>query len=142
MAGSDLIVSPLQYDFIDDNYIVDGPAASNLCKNAGCTWHGHSVAQIITGPLNNSLGAAGSGGQVAEWVELHAEVLRDRRRSGRPRLNGRHMAGSRIDGPLGDPAPAVRIVAAEGVGLYGSGEDVKAAMGVLLPLADPVPSML
>lgn len=41
---------------------------------------------------------------------------------------------------LADPAPAVRIAAAECVGLYGSPEDVKAVMGVLMPLADPVAS--
>ncbi|MBL0159105.1 MAG: sulfatase-like hydrolase/transferase [Bryobacterales bacterium] len=38
---------------------------------------------------------------------------------------------------LADSAAAVRIVAAEAVGLYGSAEQLKAAMFVLLPLANP-----
>lgn len=38
---------------------------------------------------------------------------------------------------LADAAPAVRIVAAECVGQYGAAEQLKAAMDVLLPLADP-----
>jgi hypothetical protein len=58
---SDLPPRPIQYDFINNDYVADG-------ADTRSPWHGNRSASVATAVLNNATGAAGTGGLVAEPV--------------------------------------------------------------------------
>ena len=63
--GTDLSYLPVQYDFVLDDYIADGPNGT-LCGGGNpCPWHGNGAASVAAGFLDNQAAIAGSGGQVA-----------------------------------------------------------------------------
>lgn len=64
--GTDLPLSPVQYDFIDEDYFA-GEKNPEDCKGVdACIWHGNNSASVATGILNNHAAIAGTGGQVAQ----------------------------------------------------------------------------
>jgi len=62
-------VNPVQYDFVDDDRIADGPNPTNCTGGSSCFWHGTGSAGTATGILDDQRGAAGTGGLVADpWL--------------------------------------------------------------------------
>jgi uncharacterized sulfatase len=93
-------------------------------------------------PLERVLAAAelassGKTGAVAQLVKMLADSDSGVRYWAAMGLLMRKSA-EEVKKAMSDPAPAVRIVAAECVGLHGPAADLKAAIDVLLSLADPV----
>ena len=64
--NSDLPTNPIQYDFVQSDYFADGPNPVKCSSGNTCNWHGTGSAGVATGIVNNRLGAAGTGGQVAD----------------------------------------------------------------------------
>lgn len=64
----DLPYTPRQYDFTDGNYVADGTNPASCTGGSGCPWHGTGAAHVAVARLNNSYGAAGTGGQVADTM--------------------------------------------------------------------------
>ena len=56
---------PVQYDFLQDDYIADGPNQTGCGAANPCFWHGTGSAGVAAGIANNSLGYAGSGTFIA-----------------------------------------------------------------------------
>lgn len=60
---SDIPSLPLQYDFVQDDYLANGGPCTT---GSSCPWHGNNSASVAVGQLNNRYGAAGTGGLVAD----------------------------------------------------------------------------
>lgn len=81
---SDLITAapPVQYDFVNDDYVAAGENPAACTDGLPCPWHGNNSAGAAAGFLNNRYGGAGSGGQVAVPflflvdVRTHSNVTR------------------------------------------------------------------
>lgn len=56
---------PIQYDFLQDDYIADGPNPTPCSANNPCFWHGTGAAGVAAGTANNNLGYAGTGSFIA-----------------------------------------------------------------------------
>ena len=65
LAGSDLPLLPIQYDFIGDDYIAAGENPMSCTGGSSCPWHGNGSVSVAAAILNNREAIAGSGGQVA-----------------------------------------------------------------------------
>lgn len=63
----------LQRDFAADRPNVGAPNPVQ-CGGSPCPWHGHGVANVATGVLDNRQGAAGTGGQVADALLFHVDL--------------------------------------------------------------------
>lgn len=63
--GTDLPGTPVQYDFVGDDYVADGPNALSCTGGNPCPWHGNGSASVAAGFVDNMAADAGSGGQVA-----------------------------------------------------------------------------
>lgn len=57
---------PVQSDIVDDDTNAGGPNPMNCTGGTPCPWHGTGSSSVAVGVLNNSLGAAGTGGQIGE----------------------------------------------------------------------------
>lgn len=57
---------PIQYDFVENDYVADGENLARCTGGASCPWHGNRSASVAVGQLDNRYGAAGTGGLVAE----------------------------------------------------------------------------
>lgn len=75
-ADSDFPANPAQYDFIQGDYFADGPNVGNCGTGNPCCWHGTGSAGVATGIINNQLGAAGTGGLIADPILLKVNGLR------------------------------------------------------------------
>lgn len=64
---ADFPTTPLQYDFVDSDYNASG-ANPWSCGGTACPWHGTGAASVALSIHNNSTGAAGTGGQVADPI--------------------------------------------------------------------------
>ncbi len=64
---ADFPTTPLQYDFADGDYNAGGPNPWS-CGGTACPWHGTGAASVALSAINNSTGAAGTGGQVADPI--------------------------------------------------------------------------
>ncbi|TKB89778.1 MAG: hypothetical protein E8D40_13885 [Nitrospira sp.] len=74
--GTDFPIQPLQYDFVVGDYSVGAPSPT-LCSGGGaCPWHGTGSASVATGLVNNSAGAAGTGGLIADPMLFHLALKR------------------------------------------------------------------
>lgn len=72
---------PLQYD-IDFEDSFAGDAGPMSCGPGNpCWWHGTGSAGVATGVANNRLGAAGTGGQVADPILFRVNGTKDQRNS-------------------------------------------------------------
>jgi hypothetical protein len=65
-ADSDFPAIVGQYDFAADDYIADGPGTIGCGVGNPCFWHGTGATGVAAGVINNRLGAAGTGGLVAD----------------------------------------------------------------------------
>ncbi|HNO80207.1 MAG TPA: S8/S53 family peptidase [Phycisphaerae bacterium] len=65
-TDSDFPANPVQYDFVADDYFADGPNVTACGTGNPCFWHGTGAASVAAGFLNNMLGDAGTGGQIAD----------------------------------------------------------------------------
>jgi hypothetical protein len=68
-----------QWDFINNDAFADGPNAGSCGPGNPCFWHGTGSAGVAAGLLNNSGGAAGTGGLVANLLLLKSAGKRDQR---------------------------------------------------------------
>jgi hypothetical protein len=75
--GTDLPGTPIQYDFVGDDFIAGAMNPATCTGGAGCPWHGNGSASVATGLANNSAAAAGTGGTVADPMLFHTDI-RDR----------------------------------------------------------------
>lgn len=55
-----------QYDFPANDYIADGPGTIGCGPGNPCFWHGTGATGVAAGVINNRLGAAGTGGLIAD----------------------------------------------------------------------------
>ena len=76
-ADSDLPRSIPQYDFTDDDAFADGPNPAQCTDGSPCQWHGHGSTGTAVGAIDNQLGAAGSGGLVADPMLLKIDLSRN-----------------------------------------------------------------
>ena len=68
---SDLPSQPIQFNLIGGGSSFAGGANPVRCSGGSqCPWHGNKSASVAVGTLNNSAGAAGTGGQVADPILL------------------------------------------------------------------------
>ena len=74
--GTDLPPNPIQYDFVNDDYIVGGTNPGTCTGGATCRWHGNEAAGAALGLVNNRAGAAGTGGMVADAMLLHIKTTK------------------------------------------------------------------
>jgi hypothetical protein len=65
-TDSDLPANPIQYDFINGDYIADGANGTGCGPGNPCFWHGTGAAGVATGIINNNLGDGGTGGMIAD----------------------------------------------------------------------------
>jgi hypothetical protein len=72
--GTDLPASPLQYDFVNNDFQVGGTNPSNCTGGSACPWHGNGSAGVATGLVNNRAGEAGTGGLVSEPMLFHTAL--------------------------------------------------------------------
>ncbi len=63
---SDFPATPLQYDFVSDDYIADGINLASCSGGSTCNYHGNNTASTAVGKINNQYGGAGTGGSLAE----------------------------------------------------------------------------
>lgn len=75
-ADSDFPANPAQYDFVQGDYFADGPNVNSCGSGNPCCWHGTGSAGVATGILNNQLGAAGTGGLIADPILLKVNGVR------------------------------------------------------------------
>ncbi|MEZ6085131.1 MAG: S8/S53 family peptidase [Phycisphaerae bacterium] len=72
---------PIQADFSGDgDSVADGPSLMR-CANTPCFWHGTGSTSVATGILDNRLGDAGVGGQVADPMLFRIDGTKDTRNS-------------------------------------------------------------
>ncbi|MCP3142413.1 S8 family peptidase [Pyxidicoccus xibeiensis] len=64
--ASDFPEAPVQYDFVADDYLADGPNLDACTGGSPCPWHGNGAAGVAVGRFDNQYGGAGTGGQVAD----------------------------------------------------------------------------
>jgi hypothetical protein len=65
---------PLQWDWIEEDAIVDGVNGASCGAGNPCPWHGRSSALTATGWANNGFGQAGSGGLAAVPILLNTDL--------------------------------------------------------------------
>jgi subtilisin family serine protease len=81
-ADSDFVPAPavpVQYDFVQDDRIADGPNAQPCAATNPCFWHGTGAAGVATGIMNNNLGHAGTGSPIATPILLKQSGTRTNR---------------------------------------------------------------
>lgn len=76
-TDTDLPANPVQYDFVADDYLADGPNPNNCSGGSSCFWHGNGSAGVATGIINNRQGDAGTGGLVANPFLFKVNGRRD-----------------------------------------------------------------
>lgn len=79
-VGSDFVGTPPQWDFVGSDGVADGPNAGSCGANA-CPWHGNSAAGVAVGAVNNSAGAAGTGGTIADPILFRIDYTMGRSHS-------------------------------------------------------------
>jgi Subtilase family len=75
-ADSDFPVNPVQFDFVQNDFFADGPNTNPCAPTNPCCWHGTGAAGVATGIINNQLGAAGTGGLIADPILLKVNGVR------------------------------------------------------------------
>ena len=78
-TDTDLPANPIQYDFQADDYLADGPNPNNCTGGSSCFWHGNDSAGVATGIMDNSQGAVGTGGLVADPMLFKFTGAKDQR---------------------------------------------------------------
>ena len=74
LGSSDLPNQPTQFNVIGNGGPTAGGANPNTCTNgASCPWHGNRTASVALGTANNGIGAAGTGGLVADPILLKTD---------------------------------------------------------------------
>jgi hypothetical protein len=77
-GASDLPSLPLQYDTTGNGGSFAGGTNPNSCTGGSpCPWHGNGTVSVVAAVLNNSAGAAGTGGQVADPILLKSNGADD-----------------------------------------------------------------
>lgn len=78
-TDTDLPANPVQYDFVDDDRIADGPNPNNCSGGSSCFWHGNGSAGTALGLIDNRSGAAGTGGLVADPFLFKSSLTHDQK---------------------------------------------------------------
>lgn len=65
---------PLQWDWIENDSIVDGVNGASCTGGGACPWHGRNSALTAAGWANNGFGQAGSGGLAAVPILLNTDL--------------------------------------------------------------------
>jgi len=70
---------PIQFDLVDGDTAAGGPNPSACSNGTPCAWHGNNSAGVAIGIVNNSLGAAGTGGIIGDPILLRYDGSSDSR---------------------------------------------------------------
>lgn len=71
---SDFGNSVLQVNLLDENAPAGGPNPNKCNGTHDCPWHGNAIASAAVAKVNNSAGAAGAGGTVAQPVFFKSDL--------------------------------------------------------------------
>jgi len=70
---------PTQYDFANEDAVVDGPGTMGCGAGNPCYWHGTGSTSVAAGIIDNRLGYAGTGGLVSDQLLFKFSGAKDQR---------------------------------------------------------------